>query len=119
MAQLVYKIAPGAQILFHTATNGEADFAAGIEQLAAAGCQVIVDDVAYLDEPFFQDGSPLQQAVEQVVGEGVSYFTAASNEGRISGSPRSTEPRPPCPGCPAAGTWPISAVHRHRCRMRP
>jgi subtilisin family serine protease len=42
---------------------------------------VIVDDVAYLDEPFFQDGSALDTAVEQVVAEGVSYFTAASNEG--------------------------------------
>ncbi len=82
MADLVHKIAPGAQILFHTATGGEADFATGIKALAAAGANVIVDDVAYLDEPFFQDGGVLQQAVEQVVAEGVSYFTSASNEGR-------------------------------------
>ncbi len=82
MADLVHAIAPGAQILFHTATGGEADFAAGIAELAAAGARVIVDDVAYLDEPFFQDGSLLQQAVEQAVAQGVSYFTSASNEGR-------------------------------------
>jgi hypothetical protein len=82
MADLIHRIAPGAQILFHTATNGEADFAAGIRALVAAGCQVIVDDVAYLDEPFFQDGSPVQAAVEQAVAAGVSYFTAAGNEGQ-------------------------------------
>ncbi len=82
MADLIHKIAPGAQILFHTATGGEADFAAGIKALAEAGANVIVDDVAYLDEPFFQDGGLLQQAVEQVVAQGVSYFTSASNEGR-------------------------------------
>jgi hypothetical protein len=81
MAELIHRIAPGAQILFHTATNGEADFAAGIAALAAAGCQVIVDDVAYLDEPFFQDGSPVQTAVEQAVAGGASYFTAAGNQG--------------------------------------
>lgn len=82
MADLVHRIAPDAQILFHSATNGEADFAAGITALAKAGCNVIVDDVAYLDEPFFQDGSAVQVAVERAVAGGASYFTAASNEGR-------------------------------------
>lgn len=81
MAELIHTVAPGAQILFHTATDGEADFAQGIAQLQAAGCNVIVDDVAYLDEPFFQDGGVVQQAVENAVAAGVSYFTAASNEG--------------------------------------
>jgi hypothetical protein len=82
MADIVHSIAPGAQILFATATDGEADFAANIAALQAAGCNVIVDDVAYLDEPFFQDGSPVQTAVENAVASGVSYFTAASNEGQ-------------------------------------
>jgi hypothetical protein len=81
MADLMHEIAPGAQILFHTATSSEANFAAGIAALQQAGCNVIVDDVAYLDEPFFQDGGPVQQAVENAVAAGVSYFTAASNEG--------------------------------------
>jgi hypothetical protein len=81
MAELIHRIAPGAQIMFHTATAGEADFAAGINALVAAGCNVIVDDVAYLDEPFFQDGGIVQQAVAQAVAAGVSYFTAAGNEG--------------------------------------
>ena len=81
MAELVHRIAPGAQILFHTATDGAADFAAGIDALVAAGCNVIVDDVAYLDEPFFQQGGVVQTAVENAVASGVSYFTAAGNEG--------------------------------------
>ena len=82
MAELVHRIAPGAQILFHTATNGEADFAAGITALTAAGCNVIVDDVAYLDEPFFQSGGTVQAAVTEAVARGVSYFTAAGNQGQ-------------------------------------
>jgi subtilisin family serine protease len=81
MADIIHSIAPGAQILFHTATAGEADFAAGIAALQAAGCQIIVDDVAYLDEPFFQDGGLVQAALENAIAAGVSYFTAASNEG--------------------------------------
>lgn len=82
MAELIHQAAPGASIMFHTATRSEADFAAGILALKAAGCTVIVDDVSYLDEPFFQDGGLVQKAVEQVVEQGVSYFTSASNEGQ-------------------------------------
>ncbi len=82
MADLIHRIAPGAQILFHTATNGEADFAAGVAALQAAGCQVIVDDVAYLNEPFFQDGGVLDAAISAAIAGGVSYFTAAGNEGQ-------------------------------------
>ena len=81
MAELVHKVAPGAQIAFYSAFNGETDFAAGILALAKAGCTVIVDDVSYLDEPFFQDGNVIQKAVTQVVASGVNYFTSASNEG--------------------------------------
>jgi subtilisin family serine protease len=81
MAELIHQVAPGAQIYFYTAFDGETDFAHGITALANAGCNVIVDDVTYLDEPFFQDGSIIQTAVENVVARGVSYFTSASNEG--------------------------------------
>ena len=81
MAQLVHQVAPGADLMFYTAFRGEADFGAGIKALAAAGCDVIVDDVTYLSEPFFQDGGIVQSAVASVVAQGVSYFTSASNQG--------------------------------------
>lgn len=82
MAQLIHQVAPGAAMVFHTATRSEADFAKGIADLHAAGCTVIVDDVAYLDEPFFQAGGSVGAAVTAAVAVGSSYFTAASNQGR-------------------------------------
>ncbi len=78
MAEIVHDVAPGAQIYFYTAFDGPADFAAGIRALANAGCKIIVDDVSYFDEPFFQDGI-LAKAVEDVSNLGVSYFTIAGN----------------------------------------
>lgn len=81
MLQLIHDVAPGANLAFHTAFNGQAGFAQGILDLAAAGAQVIVDDILYFAEPFFQDGI-IAQAVDQVVAQGVAYFSSAGNSGR-------------------------------------
>jgi Subtilase family len=83
MMQLIYDVAPGARLAFRTAYRGEADFAAGILELAAAGCDVIVDDIFYFSEPMFQDGV-VAQAVDQVVAQGITYFSSAGNRGRNS-----------------------------------
>ena len=56
MAQIVHDLAPGADLAFATAFNGEIDFANNIRALANAGAKVIVDDVTYFNEPMFQDG---------------------------------------------------------------
>jgi len=85
MSQIVHDVAPGAGLAFATAFNGETAFAQNIERLAkpvgegGAGAQVIADDVAYFEEPFFQDG-PVSVAVSNVVGGGASYFSAAGND---------------------------------------
>ncbi|HEY0745469.1 MAG TPA: S8 family serine peptidase [Steroidobacteraceae bacterium] len=82
MMQIVHDVAPGASLAFYTAENSEADFATGIGKLASAGATVIVDDVGYFDEPFFQDGI-LAQAINTVAASGVAYFSAAGNNGTL------------------------------------
>ena len=81
MTQIVHAVAPGAQLAFHSAINSEADFAAGITQLQKLGAKIIVDDVGYPDEPFFQDGI-VAQAIDAVAAQGVAYFSSAGNDGR-------------------------------------
>ncbi|HTI94125.1 MAG TPA: S8 family serine peptidase [Puia sp.] len=78
MLEIIHDVAPGSELAFHTADNGQADFAHGILQLAHSGCSVIADDVFYYAEPFFQDGI-IAQAVDQVKKEGVTYFSSAGN----------------------------------------
>jgi len=78
MAQIVHDLAPGASLAFASAFNGPTSFAKNIEELRDAGAQVIVDDVAYPVEPFFQEG-PVGVAVSDVVETGVTYFSAAGN----------------------------------------
>ena len=83
MAQIVHDLAPGANLAFATAFNGMLDFADNIRALKTAGSKVIVDDVSYFDEPYFQDG-PVSVAVNQVTNQGVTYFSSAANNNIIS-----------------------------------
>jgi hypothetical protein len=88
MLQIVHDLAPKAKLGFATANTGQLGFANNIRALAGdpgapnfrAGfkADVIVDDIIYLDEPFFQDGL-VAQAVDEVVAKGVSYFSSAGN----------------------------------------
>jgi hypothetical protein len=84
MAQIVHDLAPGAALAFASAFTGELGFAANILALKAAGAKVIVDDVTYFDEPFFQDG-PVAAAVNTVTGAGATYFSSAANNNILSG----------------------------------
>ncbi len=80
MLQIVHTLAPGAELYFATSNNSEADFANNILALRLAGCDIIVDDTSYSDEPVFQDGA-IAQAVNTVTAGGALYFSAAGNEG--------------------------------------
>jgi len=83
MTQIVYAVAPGAKLAYRTASNSEADFAAGITQLQKLGANIIVDDIGYPDEPVFQDGV-VAQAIDAAAAAGVAYFSAAGNDDRHS-----------------------------------
>ncbi len=85
MLQVVHDLAPHAQLAFATGSPTELSYAQNIETLAApvsaggAGANVIVDDLSYPTEPFFQDG-PVAVAIKRVTEKGVMYFSAAANE---------------------------------------
>jgi hypothetical protein len=82
MLQIVHDLAPGAALAFATAFNGETSFANNIRALKTDGAKVIVDDVTYFDEPFFQDG-PVSVAVNDVTAGGAAYYSSAANNNLI------------------------------------
>jgi len=85
MLQILHDLAPHASLAFATAFESEESFARNIERLAepvadgGGGAEVIVDDVSWFEEPFFQDG-PIAVAINRVTAAGASYFTAAGND---------------------------------------
>jgi Subtilase family len=79
MLQLVYDLAPGAELSFATAFTGEDEFAANIRALAEDGADIIVDDVIYFAEPFFQDGVVALAVDDVVTNDSVAYFSSAGN----------------------------------------
>ncbi len=85
MAEIIFDGAPGIDsILFASGTNsGPADKADSIDQLVAAGAEVIADDIFWLNEPFFQDGVTAQ-AVDRARDAGVTYIASAGNRARQS-----------------------------------
>ncbi|HEY1871882.1 MAG TPA: hypothetical protein VGG71_12540, partial [Chitinophagaceae bacterium] len=81
MLQIIHDVAPKAKLAFRTGFVSEGDFALGVKQLAdSANCDVIVDDITYVTEPFFRDGF-VAQAANYVHSKNKTYVSAAGNYG--------------------------------------
>ncbi|MFQ5864759.1 MAG: S8 family serine peptidase [bacterium] len=83
MLEIVHDLAPGAQLAF-SGPNTSLEMVASINFLADTafggnGCDIIVDDLGFLSQPFFEDGL-IAQAVDEVASKGVTYLTAAGNQ---------------------------------------
>lgn len=78
MMEIINDLAPGASLAFW-GPESPGEFIQGVQQLASVGSRVIVDDLGFVDQPFFEEG-PITQVVNQVVSQGVVYVTAAGND---------------------------------------
>lgn len=83
MAELIYDIAPGAALAFHTGIDGESIMAEAINDLCLnAKATIVVDDLAIFSTPLYQYGI-IQQAAADCVAAGIPYFSAAGNQANI------------------------------------
>jgi hypothetical protein len=82
MLELIHDVAPGASLAFATGEGGDSTFAQNIRDLAdpsKGNAKIIVDDLTYFDEPFYQDGLVAQAVDDVVTNRGVAYFSSAAN----------------------------------------
>ncbi len=78
MCQIVFDMAPAAKLIFSTTTENDVGFAENLRAVAAAGADVIVDDVFYFEEGMFQD-TLSARVVDELAQSGISYFSSAGN----------------------------------------
>ena len=82
MMELVHQVAPSAQLYFATGAPDIDACAQAVDTLVSAGCNIIIDDLGFSDESYFQVGTKLDLAIMNAVGKGVDYFSAAGNDGK-------------------------------------
>ena len=80
MMELIYDVAPGASFAFASSLSDQIIMAGNIQKLQQVGCNIIVDDQSYAEEPFFQDG-PIAQQIGVGFAAGILHVSAAGNEG--------------------------------------
>src|SRR4029453_2917023 len=78
LLEIVHDVAPGAKLLF-SGPSTSLDMVDAVQCLVDAGANVIVDDLGFFGEPYFEDG-PVADAVSGAVTAGVSYHSSAGNE---------------------------------------
>jgi len=79
-AEIVYDVAPGAQIILAGFAGDEVSWSEEIDRLVAAGVQIISHSIGF-DNIFPPDGNNFfAQKVDQVSAAGVLFVTAAGNE---------------------------------------
>jgi hypothetical protein len=79
MLEIVHDVAPGATLRFSSG-NTTATFISSISSLRDAGAQVIVDDIGFPDEAYFEDDI-VAQAAQAAVVAGVTFVSACGNSG--------------------------------------
>ncbi len=81
MLEIVYDLAPGAQLYFHDCGDNTLAFNAAIDDLVKAGCTVIVDDIGWLLEPYYEDGVIAKHVADLVKANKIVYASSAGNAG--------------------------------------
>jgi len=82
LIQIVHDIAPDANLIFQSSSNGLANTANAILALSSEHkVDVIIDDMKSLSANFYQEDA-ISQAIKRVTKAGTVYVTAAGNSGR-------------------------------------
>ena len=77
MLEIVHDIAPGAQLGFYYGFTTVA-FKEGVDYFRKNRYDIIVDDILFFLEPYFEDG-PVARKAKQAVDEGIIFVSAAGN----------------------------------------
>jgi len=78
MLEIIHDCAPGAALAFSEGITSSLAFIQSVNALRDAGAKMIVDDIGFFGEPYFEDGMVAQN--DRAVGLGVLRVSAAGND---------------------------------------
>ncbi|MFH1694623.1 MAG: immunoglobulin-like domain-containing protein [Patescibacteria group bacterium] len=79
MLEIIHDIAPGATLYFHDAGVNVIAFNTAITNLIGAGVDIVVDDVIWIHQPFFEDGEIASHVTSALAGNDMVYISSAGN----------------------------------------
>ncbi|GEM_PF-1335152 len=81
MLEIIHDIAPGAELYFHDCGSNYIEFNSALDALNDAGCQIVVDDISWLQVPYFEDGMIATHLNDILKNNPYSiHITAAGND---------------------------------------
>jgi len=79
MLEIIYDMVPNASLYFHDAGSNIIAFNSAIDVLVAAGANVIVDDIAWIAQPYFEDGEIASHVASVLAANNIVYVSSAGN----------------------------------------
>jgi subtilisin family serine protease len=80
LLEIIHDCAPGATLLFASGGSTSLAFVDAVNALRDAGARIIVDDLGFTDQPFFEDGFAALN--DRTVGAAALRVSAAGNDGQ-------------------------------------
>jgi hypothetical protein len=79
MLEIIHDLAPGADLYFSQGISSSITFINSVNDLVDAGCDVVVDDIGFFGEPWFEEG-PIATTVRNAIeNDGIVYASSAGN----------------------------------------
>lgn len=79
MLEIVYDMVPEADLYFHDCGSNVIAFNAAIDNLVSSGCDVLCDDICWIYEPFFEDGTVASHISSVLSSDNIIYVSSAGN----------------------------------------
>ncbi|MCK5123184.1 MAG: DUF5011 domain-containing protein [Candidatus Pacebacteria bacterium] len=79
MLEIIHDMVPDADLYFHDLGGNTIAFNSAIDSLVTAGVDVIVDDIGWIGEPFFEDGIVASHVEDVLANNDIIYISSAGN----------------------------------------
>ncbi len=79
MLEIIHDMVPDASLYFHDCGSNVSAFNSAIDDLVSAGVDVIVDDIGWIIEPFFEDGTIASHITSVLASQNIVYVSSAGN----------------------------------------